>query len=139
MITRKCPVCGDVIVGRSDKKYCSDQCRHTANQTKKQASEMPILEMNKTLRRNRTILKTLCPAGKSVVRKEVLDAMQYDGSVFSSIFVTNKKQIYYLCYEYGFTPILEKGVEKALIIARQAYMDPWNPWKYIYKEPESPG
>lgn len=137
MVTRKCPVCGDALLGRSDKKYCSDQCRFMGNNKKRQATEWPILELNRTLRRNRTILKTLCPAGKSVVRKEVLDAMQYDGSVFSSIFVSHKKQIYYLCYEYGFTPILEKGVEKALIITRQAYMNQWNPWKYIYKEPES--
>ena len=132
--TRKCMECGDVIIGRTDKKYCGDQCRFLSNNRKKIATEWPILELNKTLRKNRMILKTLCPAGRSVVRKEVMDAMQFDGSVFSSIFVTNKRQIYYLCHEYGFTPILENGVQKALIISRQEYMNKWDPWKYIFRE-----
>lgn len=135
--TRKCAECGDVIVGRTDKKYCGDQCRFLANNRKKTATEWPILELNKTLRKNRSILKTLCPVGRSVVRKEVLDALQYDGSVFSSIYVTARKQIYYLCYEYGFTPIMEKGEKKVLIISRQPYMDKWDPWKFVYKDPKS--
>ena len=29
-----CPVCGEKIVGRSDKKYCSDECRTFANNRK---------------------------------------------------------------------------------------------------------
>ena len=126
-----------MIVGRSDKMYCSDQCRFQENNKKKQASEWPILALNKALRKNRTILRTLCPAGRSVVRKEVLDALGYDVNVFSSIFVNSKKQIYYLCHDYGFTPILEKGVEKAVIITRQAYMYNWNPWRYVINEANS--
>ena len=139
MTNRKCPVCETIIVGRSDKKYCSDQCRSLANSEKKKISEWPILELNKTLRKNRTILRTLCPAGRSVVRKEVMDAMGYDITVFSSIFVTGNKQIYYLCYDYGFTPILEKGIEKALIIIRQNYMGGLNPWKYVKKKEDPSG
>ena len=139
MTTRKCPVCETMIVGRSDKTYCSDQCRSLANSEKKKISEWPIIELNKTLRKNRTILRTLCPAGRSVVRKEVMDAMGFDITVFSSIFVTGKRQVYYLCYDYGFTPILEKGIEKALIIMRQTYMNGLNPWKYVYREEAPPG
>ena len=136
---KKCPVCGDSILGRSDKIYCSDQCRFLANSKKKQTSEWPILQLNKALRKNRTILKTLCPVGKNVVRKEVMDALGYDFNVFSSIFVTSKKQIYYLCHDFGYTPILEKGIEKAMIITRQGYMHQWNPWKYVFRETNSLG
>ena len=25
--TKKCPVCGETVIGRADKKYCSDECR----------------------------------------------------------------------------------------------------------------
>ena len=134
IIARKCPVCGDPLVGRSDRKYCSDQCRSLENHKKKQESERPILETNRILRKNRSILKTLCPAGKASVRREVLDAMGYDVQVFSSIFLTGNKNIYYLCYDYGFTPILENGIEKALIITRQDYMNFRNPWKFVNKQ-----
>ena len=27
MTIRKCPVCGKIVNGRSDKKFCSDECR----------------------------------------------------------------------------------------------------------------
>ena len=130
--TRKCTTCGDEIVGRTDKKYCGDQCRFIANARRKQETEWPILELNRKLRKNRSILKTLSPAGKGIVRKEVLDAMKYDCSVFTSIFITNKKQIYYICYEYGFTPLMDNGAKKALIVVRENYVDTFDPWKYLY-------
>jgi predicted nucleic acid-binding Zn ribbon protein len=131
MNARKCPVCGNPLSGRIDKKYCSDQCRYMENNKNKYQAERPILETNKALRKNRSILKTLCPVGKATVRREVLDAMGYDITVFSSLFLTTKKQIYYLCYDYGFTPVIEKGVEKALNITKQPYMNSWNPWKFV--------
>ena len=126
-----CPVCGDTFQGRSDKKYCSDQCRATANNRNRQQSEREILETNKKLRKNRTILKTLCPVGKATVRKSVLDSMGYDYSVFSSLYMPNSGNLYYLCYDYGFSPIVQKGVERALIISRQPYMKGWEPWQFI--------
>lgn len=131
MTSRKCPVCGNPLTGRIDKKYCSDQCRYLENNKNKYEPERPILEVNSKLRKNRTILKTLCPAGKATVRREIMVAMGYDVAVFSSLFLTTKKQVYYLCYDYGFTPLLEHGVEKALIITRQEYMRAWDPWKFV--------
>lgn len=136
MNARKCPVCGAPLAGRTDKKYCSDQCRYTGNNKIKSETEAPILATNKALRRNRTILKTLCPFGKATVRREVLDSMGYDVKVFSSLFLTSRKQLYYFCYDYGFTPLLDKGVERVLIVSKQPYMNEWNPWKYVKpKEP----
>lgn len=128
---RKCPVCNSTIQGRLDKKYCSDQCRYVENNKAKNEKERTILDINRSLRRNRAILKTLCPAGKTVVRRELLTSMGYDLTAFTSIYVTTGKQVYYLCYDYAFSPLLEKGVEKALIVARQDYMNKWDPWKFV--------
>ncbi len=104
-----------------------------ANNKQKIATERPILDVNKVLRKNRAILKKLCPIGKATVRREVLDAMGYDVRTFSSIFVTSNKQIYYICYDYAFTPLLEYTVEKALIVTKQDYMNAWDPWKFVKK------
>jgi hypothetical protein len=76
----------------------------------------------------------LCPIGKVVVRKEVLVAMGYEVAVFSSLFVTSNKQVYYICYDYAFTPLLERNVEKALIVTRQDYMNGWDPWRFVKKK-----
>ena len=122
------------IIRRTDKKYCSDQCRYLANNKAKIQSERPILDINKALRKNRSILKKLCPVGKAIVRKEVLDAMGYEVKVFSSLFVTSNKQIYYICYDYAFTPLMEHNVEKALIVNKQEYMNTWDPWKFVRKK-----
>ncbi|HTE28809.1 MAG TPA: hypothetical protein VK666_00435 [Chryseolinea sp.] len=104
-----------------------------ANNKNKFVAEQPILELNKILRRNRSILKKLCPSGKAIVRREVMDAMGYDTNVFASIFMTSSKEVYYICYDYAFTPIMEQLVEKAVIVQRQHYMRSWNPWKFIKK------
>lgn len=128
MVQRKCPSCTQIILGRSDKKYCSDQCRSIANKATRLSSESIIQSTNKILRKNRSILKHLCPVGKAVVRKEVFDAMQYDVTVFSSMYRTRKNQIYFFCYDYGFTAIMDKEIPKALIVTRQDYTQSLNPW-----------
>ena len=128
----KCPICDALLLGRTDKKYCSDQCRYIANNKHKIKNEYLILDINKRLRKNRAILKKLCPAGKAVIRKEMLDAMGYDVTVFSSLFfLTSNKQLYYICYDYAFMPLIEHNVAKALIVTTQEYMNLWNPWKYV--------
>jgi hypothetical protein len=134
IIEKACPVCGEKIVGRSDKVYCCDHCRRIGNNKKNHDAERPILELNKNLRTNRMILRKLCPVGKNVVRKEVLDLLGYDFTIFSSIFVNKKKQIYYLCHDFGFTPLLDKSVQRVLIICRQPYMCNWDPWRYVTKK-----
>lgn len=134
MNSRPCPICEAPIAGRSDKKYCSDQCRSLANNEKKLKSQQVLLDINQRLRRNRTILKTLCPQGKAIVRKEVLISLGYTVENFTSIFVTQKKQVYYICYDFAYTPIMEGNIEKALIVNRQEYMKNLDPWKFLHRE-----
>jgi len=129
-----CQECGKIIRGRLDKKFCDAYCRNAFNNKTKRGDEQLIMMTNSSLRKNRRILKTLSPVGKSTVRKEVLAALGYDFNIFSSMYRTSKGSIYYLCYEYGFNPIIDsRGVEKAVIINRQDYMADWLPWKYVNK------
>jgi hypothetical protein len=104
------------------------------NKINKEKAEEPIVEVNKALRKNRSILRRLCLSGKAVVRKEVLLSMGYQTEYFSSLFLTTNKQIYYICYDYAFTPLMEHNVEKALIVTKQDYMNEWNPWIFVRKK-----
>jgi hypothetical protein len=129
---KKCEECGKTIRGRLDKRFCDANCRNSFNNKLKRGDEQYILNTNRRLRKNRRILKTLSPIGKSTVRQEVLDAMGYDFNIFSSMFRSKQGLIYYLCYDYGFSPIIDaKNINKALIINRQEYMVNWQPWKYV--------
>ncbi len=128
-----CKNCGKVLQGRIDKRFCDAYCRNALNNKVKRENEKGIATINSALRKNRMILKTLSPVGKSTVRKEVLVVMGYNFNIFSSMYRASKSNIYYLCYEYGFRPIIDsRGVEKVIIITKQTYMGDWQPWKYVH-------
>lgn len=127
----QCAYCGAPLLGRSDKKYCNTQCRSSANNILKSEVEKPIISINKVLRKNRTILKTICPNGKATTRKEVLTQMGFKFNCFTSLFPT-EHALYYLVYDFGFAPIYEYGkIKKVMIIQKQDYFTPFDPWKYV--------
>jgi len=119
---KTCKQCGKQLSGRSDKKFCDAYCRNAFNNQHKAQDEQFIQFVNAKIRRNRRILKDLCRVGKVTVRKDILDQMGYDYRYFSSIFKT-KGGIYYLVYDYAFSPVFDRAIEKALIVQRQDYMD----------------
>jgi predicted nucleic acid-binding Zn ribbon protein len=132
---RSCLNCGDPLTGRSDKKFCDDQCRASYNNRSRRPHEFRIRETYQKIRRNRTILKSLCPTGKATVRKEILSEMGFEFGLFTSIF-RSKANTYYFSHEYGYAPLLESSlagqqvVKKVLIVQQQPFMDkPFDPWK----------
>lgn len=126
---RLCLACGKHIHGRSDKKFCDSYCRNSFNNQHKRSDEKYIQQVNSLIRRNRRILKTLCPEGKAVIRKELLDRLGFKYGVFSGIY-HYKRNTYYLSYDYGFAVHYERSIPKVIIIQQQEYMKDFNPWLY---------
>lgn len=116
---QKCLNCGEEFIGRSDKKFCGDQCRSLFNNQIKREHEKLILDINKTLRKNRKILKQFNPEGKTTIRKEYLVKSGFDFRYYTHTFKTKNDNIYKFCYEYGY---FEIDNEKVLIINWQPYM-----------------
>ncbi len=116
---QKCINCGDTFVGRSDKKFCGDQCRNSYNNKIKREHEKLILDINKILRRNRKILKTFNPEGKTIIRREYLEKLGFDFRYHTHNYKTKNNNDYKFCYEYGY---LELDNEKVLIVNWQPYM-----------------
>lgn len=102
---QRCLNCEAALQGRQGKKFCSDQCRATFNNRNKKPHEQAMLKTNAQIRKNRTILKTLCPTGKATVRKEVLEAMGFSFRHFTSLYGKPSKT-YFLCYDYAYHPIV---------------------------------
>lgn len=131
----QCLQCESSLKGRIDKKFCSDQCRATYNNRNLSTHEQAIRRVNAQIRKNRTILKTLCPIGKATVRKEVLTEMNFSFRHFTSIYGKPDK-IYFLCYDYAFCPLKEKSlsnggeVKKVLIVQHQSFMKDFDPWVF---------
>ena len=125
-----CLSCEKELIGRTDKKFCDAQCRSTYHNKNKPVYEIEIQKTNSALRKNRSLLAHFCPSGRSTVRKEVLSQSGYQFHLFTNIF-TFKNGTYYLCYDYGYLPIVDdKGIEKMLIVQKQEYMKnkTFNPW-----------
>lgn len=116
----ECLECGSPIIGRSDKKFCSDQCRYLFNNRGKVEKQKIIIDINSKLRRNRSILKKYSPLGKTTVRKDVFVSENFNFNFHTHIYKTKSGTTYFFCYEYGYTLLPD---EKLLIVNWQPYME----------------
>ena len=102
---KKCRECGSLIIGRIDKRFCSDQCRNTFNNRINGDVTRDIRNINNALRRNRRILMSLNVDGRTKIPRDTLVAEGFDFSHITSIY-TNKEGVkYFYCYDQGYLPI----------------------------------
>lgn len=116
---RKCLYCQEEFEGRSDKRFCCDQCRNAYNNQNKKIHEQFILDINKILRKNRMVLHQLNPIGRSTIRKEYMLKLGFDFQFYTHTYTTKNNNTYRFCYEYGY---FEIDNEKVLVITWQPYM-----------------
>ena len=100
-----CFECSTSLKGRSDKKFCSDQCRTTFNNKLKSLENRFIKDVNNILKKNRRILLKLNPEGKQKVRREVLVDEGFNFTYFTSTYTTREGSKYFYCYDQGYLPI----------------------------------
>lgn len=120
-MTRNCLKCGNQLKGRIDKKFCSDQCRFEYNNRIKRVNEAAILNVNQLLRKNRSILKSLNPVGKTTVRRSLLKSLGFNFDFITHTYRTDKGIMYYFAYDFGYT-LIEN--EKVVLVTYQRYMNP---------------
>ena len=101
-----CLDCGELIKGRSDKKFCNDQCRNNYNNKQNSDTLAIVRNINSILKRNRKILEELIPAeGKTRITKSKLIEKGYILNYNTHTYTTQKGAVYHFCYEYGFLPL----------------------------------
>jgi len=104
-MTKQCPVCGTKIIGRADKKFCSDYCRNAFNNQLNKDGKNLIRNINNRLRKNYRILEELNPNEKTKTTKAKLIAKGFDFQHFTSIYTTKTGNIYYFVYDQGYLPL----------------------------------
>ena len=72
-MTKQCLECGDKIVGRIDKKFCTDGCRNAYNNRVNKDSKNLIRNTNNRLRKNYRILEVLNPEQKTKTSRDKFD------------------------------------------------------------------
>lgn len=99
---RKCPVCNELILGRSDKKYCSDLCRNSYNNDSLSEVRNKLSRVHAILRRNRRILEELINLKIRKVSKEKLLRQGFNFYYVTSFEGDRNGNLRYMCYEYGY-------------------------------------
>jgi len=107
MEQRRCPVCGDPIIGRVDKKFCSDQCRNTFNNKRYSAKGSLIQKVNRVLKKNHSILVALNTHQKTKVPRSKLLQEGFDFNYFTSLYETKKGSTYHLVYDQAYLQLSE--------------------------------
>jgi hypothetical protein len=115
--SRKCRECGEKLLGRSDQKFCSDQCRNAYNNKQNSDANNFVRNINNSLRRNRRILDAICSGEKIRVSKEKLIQKGFSFTYFTHLYETKNGSAYHFCYELGYLILNEDDV---LIVRREA-------------------
>lgn len=102
---KKCLECEERIVGRIDKKFCSDACRNAYNNRINKDSKNLIRNTNNRLRKNYRILEVLNPKKKTKCSRAKLIEKGFDFNYFTSIYTTKVGTIYYFVYDQGYLPL----------------------------------
>jgi len=99
---KSCPECGEKIIGRTDKKFCSDYCRNVHHNNANKDSSKLIRNTNNLLRKNYRILEELNPNGKTSVSRTKLQAKGFNFEFFTSIYMTKTGNQYFFVYDLGY-------------------------------------
>lgn len=116
MEKRTCPECGEVITGRTDKKFCSDLCRNSFNNKQNSDSTNYIRNINNILRKNRRILEENLNGEKTTVSRQKLIDKGFNFTYYTNQKTTRNNHTYTFCYEFGYLPIEDKDL--VLIVKR---------------------
>jgi len=101
-MNKVCLECCEKIVGREDKKFCSDGCRNAYNNKINKDSTNYMRNINNKLRKNYRILSDLNAEGQSKTTKTKLLSKGFDLDFFTNILNTGTGNTYYFVYDQGY-------------------------------------
>jgi predicted nucleic acid-binding Zn ribbon protein len=119
-VERICLDCGAKLLGRSDKKFCSDQCRNNYNNRLNRDQNNYVRNVHAQLRRNRKILSDLLEDGYEHIHRDALIAQGYSFTFFTHLVETMEGLRWSFCFEYGFR---ETGKGYLYLCRSSSYMD----------------
>ena len=100
---RLCQSCGQILQGRTDKKFCDDGCRNNFNNQQNSVQNKEIRIINRVLKRNRAILLAILSVGEkpTKVDREYLLLEGFNFRYMTHQEVGSDGQSYQICYDVG--------------------------------------
>jgi len=116
---KSCLECKTELVGRSDKKFCSDACRIAYHNRVKLEHQKSIKEINAILKSNFTILGKIIQSGMPKTAKEMLAKAGFNFTYHTNTYTTGRGNTYYYCYDYGYCFLDDETV---LVVKKESYI-----------------
>lgn len=117
---RSCLHCGDQVIGRIDKKFCSDSCRNTYNNELNQDINNLMRTTHNQLRKNYRILK--CILSNSTHQKKSLYLLirkDFNFDLYTSTYTNKQGKVYYFIYDIGYLKVDQSSF---IIVQKRAYL-----------------
>lgn len=114
-----CQDCGTKLVGRVDKRFCSDSCRINHNNMLSRKRNIALKKVNSILKKNAVILHQLNGCGITALPSSQLEAVGFDFNFFTHQIIIDDGKKYNCCYNYGYH-VINKNEIKLISIPDQA-------------------
>jgi len=115
---QKCMVCGEETQGRSDKKFCSADCKNRHHSAQRRNTRDAVAEIDGYLHRNREILATLLGnAVKVELDRLVLTRTGFRYEYHTGTYLNKEGKMYRLVYDYTW---IDFSKQKILVVRKKA-------------------
>lgn len=119
IMKKRCLQCQSPVFGRIDKKFCSTECRVQYHNTKNKKDNRYILQVNKFLRQNRSILQQLYDDHVKKISQSQLLKLGFKPEYCTNIYQTKNQKKYYFTYDFGILPL---SSDYYAVVKRKEYL-----------------
>ena len=113
--TKSCPLCGGIITGRSDRRFCSLQCKNAWHHAKNKEKQMVFNPVDRIVHRNRDALKAFYQYSQGTryvpvdrLLKKGFQLEHYQRKIMNQ---NGTGENLYIVYDYAFVYNHSKGVK----------------------------
>jgi len=101
MLKRKCKICKKKLVGRSDKIFCSTECKNYYHRRLREVTNKAAFEIDGFLKRNRSILLELLGKNKRQIKvyRNVLEKKNFRFKYHTHTHVNSKGKTFHYVYD----------------------------------------
>jgi hypothetical protein len=117
----KCKICNNILIGRCDKKFCSERCKNYYHVNLRKVTAIAVKEIDVILHRNRSILLEVL--GKNLKQKKVqrlvLEKKKFNFKYHTHSHINSKNKTLFWVYDFGWMSFSDDDV---LIVRRNELM-----------------
>lgn len=118
-MSKKCKICEKSIKGRSDKIFCSSDCKNVYHKKLRYASKIAAIEINGYLKRNYGILLEVLGKNKTQIKvyRNILEKKKFHFKYHTHFQINSKNKTFFYVYDLAW---MEFSDDEILIIKNRS-------------------